>query len=92
VTLEPPVLVTVSESDRLLPKLTLPKLRSDGLDPIAPAETPVPDRDTTSVALEAFELMVTVPPALPVVWGAKDTANVVLWEAPRVNGAEIPLS
>jgi len=65
VTLVPPVLVIVSESDGSLPTVTLPKLRLVGLAPSAPVVTPVPDRAIVRDESEAFELMVTVPLALP---------------------------
>lgn len=64
-TLDPPVLVTVSDSDEFLPTITLPKSRLVGLDDRAPAETPMPDSGKVNVASEAFEMMVTVPVALP---------------------------
>ena len=67
VRLDPPELVTVSERDMLLPTITLPKLRLVGLDERVPAEIPAPDKGRVSVELEAFEMMVTVPVALPTV-------------------------
>ena len=66
-TLDPPELVTVSERDVLLPTITLPKLRLVGLDETVPAEIPVPDKGRVSVEFEAFEMMVTVPVALPAI-------------------------
>ena len=59
------MLVTVSDRDALLPTVTLPKLRLVGLDDKLPTEIPVPDNGKVSVALEASEMMVTVPVALP---------------------------
>ena len=41
-TLAPPVLVTVSESDCLLPTVTLLKLRLVGFDPNVPGAIPFP--------------------------------------------------
>jgi len=92
VTLDPPVFVIVSVKASLLPMVTLPKLRLLALDPSVPAETPVPDKDMARVGLEAFEVMVTVPLALPVAWGANVTVKVVLCEGLRVRGVVIPLS
>ena len=65
-TLDPPVLVTVSDSDMVLPMITLPKSRLDGLDDSVPADTPMPDNGKVRVGSEAFEVMVTAPVALPV--------------------------
>lgn len=64
-TLDPPVLVTVSDSEEFLPTITLPKSRLVGLDDRVPAETPIPDNGRVSVESEASEMMVTVPVALP---------------------------
>jgi hypothetical protein len=61
VTLEPSVLVTVSDADRLLPTVTLPKARLLGLDPSAPGAIPVPDKGMVKVGLGAFEVIVTLP-------------------------------
>ena len=91
-TLEPPVLVTVSDRVCLLPTVTLPKLRLVGFDPNVPAVTPVPDNAIVSVGLEPSEVIVTVPLALPLVCGENFTVNVVLCEALRVRGVVIPLS
>jgi len=65
VTLDPPVLVTVSERDIVLPTITLPKSRLVGLADNVPAESPVPDNGKVSAELEAFELIITVPVAFP---------------------------
>ena len=76
----------------MFPTCTLPKLRPVGFDPSVPGATPVPDNATVSAGFEAFEVIVTVPLALPVACGANATVNVVLWEALSVNGVVIPLS
>lgn len=78
VTVDPPVLVRVSESDELLPTVTVPNLRLLGLAVSAPAATPVAERLTVSGELSASETIVTVPLALPADCGAKVTLNVVL--------------
>jgi len=91
VTLEPPLLVTVSDSDGSDPTVTLPKLRLVGFDAKSPGDTPVPDNAMVSVGLEAFEVIVTVPLALPVEVGANATLKLVLWPAVNVTGAVIPL-
>ena len=91
VTLEPPVLVTVSDSEEFLPTITLPKSRLVGLDDRVPAETPVPDNGRVSVESEASETIVTAPVVAPAAWGANATVKFVLWEGFSVSGAVIPL-
>lgn len=76
----------------MLPTVTLPKLRLVGFGASVPGVTPVPDKGTVKVELEAFEEIVTAPLAEPEVWGAKATVNVVLSEAARVSGVVIPVS
>jgi hypothetical protein len=92
VTLDPPILVTVSDSAWFFPVCTVPKLRLAGFAPRAPGPTPVPDNAIDSVGLGAFEVIVTVPLALPVACGAKVTVNVVLWDALSATGTVIPVS
>lgn len=78
VRLEPPVLVTVSESVWLLPTVTLSKLRLVGLADSAPWVMPVPDNPMVSVGFEPFEVIVTNPLADPLAVGAKETVKEVL--------------
>ena len=92
VTVEPPVLVTVSDTDRLLPTVTLPKARLLGLDPSAPGATPVPDKGMVNVGLGAFEVMVTLPLAFAADCGVKVTLKLALCPAVSVTGAVIPLT
>lgn len=91
VTLEAPVLVNVSERDWLLPTIKLPKLRLLGLDPNAPGATPVPANGMVRDGLEAFEVIVTLPLALPADAGVNVTLKVALCPAVSVTGAVIPL-
>ena len=91
VTLEPPVLVSVSESDCLFPTITLPKLRLVGFDPNAPGETPVPDKGMVRVGFAEFDVTRTLPLALPADCGVNATVNVALCPAASVIGAVIPL-
>ncbi len=91
VTVEPPVLVTFSDKDVLLPTVTLPKLKLAGLGDRSPGEIPVPDNGMVSVGLEALEVMVTLPLALAAEVGANFTLKLVLCPAVRVSGAVIPL-
>src|SRR5208283_1925690 len=91
VTLDPPVLVTVSDRDCLLPTVTLPKLRLVGLGDRSPGEIPVPDNGMVSVGFDALEVMVTLPLAPAAEVGANETLKVVLCPAVRVTGAVVPL-
>lgn len=71
----------------------LPKPRLVGLDPSAPATaTPVPLSGIERVGLDASDVIVTLPIAVPAVCGAKVTVNVVLFEALSVNGVVRPLN
>lgn len=63
----PPVLVSVTVAGCVAPTTTLPKASVVGLRESVPAVTPVPDRDMVSVGFDAFDVMVTVPLALPAV-------------------------
>ena len=91
-TLEPPVLVTVSDRDCLLPTITLPKLRLAGFDPSAPGVTPVPDNGMVRVGLEPLEVIVTLPVTLAADVGVNVTLKLALCPAVSVTGAVIPLS
>ena len=91
VTLEPPVLVTVSDRDWLLPTVTLPKLRLVGFDPSVPGEIPVPANGMARVGFDAVEVTVMLPLALAADCGANVTLKLVLWPAVSVTGAVIPL-
>ena len=51
----------------------------------------LPDKEIVSVGFEAFELIVTVPVAVPVEVGANLTVYVALWPAARVKDELIPL-
>jgi hypothetical protein len=92
VTLEPPVLVTVSDKNSLLPTVTVPKVRLVGFDPNAPGATPVPDNGSNSEGFGASEVIVTVPLALPAARGEKVAVNVVLCDALRASGVVMPLN
>lgn len=78
VTLVPPVFVTVSEIDKLLPTVTLPKPRLVGFAPKVPGVTPVPDKLMVKVGFDPFEVIVTLPLALPAAVGVNVTLKVAL--------------
>ena len=88
----PPVFVRVMVADFVVPSVTLPKASLVGFSANVPGVTPVPDRDIVRVGFEAFEVIVTVPLALPAVCGANVTENVVLWDGFNVSGVVMPLS
>ena len=59
--------------------MTLPKLRLAGLELNCPGvAAPVPDTATVKLGLEASDVTVSVPVALPADVGANFTLNVVL--------------
>lgn len=91
VTLDPPVLVTIPLRACFLPIVTLPKLRLVGFDPRVPNATPVPAKGLEKEEFEASEIIVTVPEALPVACGAKETVKVALWDGSSVSGRVSPL-
>lgn len=77
-TVEPPVFVTVSDKAWLAPVCTVPKFRLVGFAPSAPTDAPVPDNAIDNVGFGAFEVIVTLPLALPAACGANVTLKVVL--------------
>ena len=74
-----------------MPTCTLPKARLVGLDPNAPAATPEPDSGMVSVGLDAFDVIITLPLALPADCGVKLALKLALCPAPSVTGVVIPL-
>jgi hypothetical protein len=86
VTLEPPVLVTVSESDGSLPTVTLPKLTLVGFDPRSPSVSPVPDNGMVTVGSEALDAIVRVPLALPPDVGVNMMLKVTFCPGDTVRG------
>ena len=56
----------------------MPKFRLLGLDPSAPAATPMPEIEIVRLGLVAFEAMVTLPLATPPLVGVKVTFKVAL--------------
>ena len=89
-----PLAVSVPDAVPLVPTTTLPTPRVVGLTASCPAAAavPVPESGIVSVELEALDVMVTLPLALPVDVGANATLKLVLWPAVKVTGAVIPLS
>jgi len=91
VTVDPPVLVRVSERLVLLPTCTLPKARLVGLAVSVPCVIPVPERGMLRLGFDPLEVMLTLPLAAPAVVGANFTENEVLCPAVKVTGRVSPL-
>jgi hypothetical protein len=87
-----PLATRLPEALPLVPTTTLPRASVVGLTVSCPAAAvPVPDNGTVSVGLEAFEVIVTLPLALPADAGANETVKLALCPVVNVTGAVIPL-
>ena len=74
-----PLAVRLPDALPLVPTTTLPRPRVPGETANCPTvEVPVPDSAIVRVELDASEVMVTVPLALPADCGENATVNVVL--------------
>ena len=91
VTLEPPVLVSVTATLGLLPIRTFPKSTLLGVAVRLPGDRPRPERAILSGELDAVETIASVPLTVPVAAGAKVAVNVTLWFGLRVAGKARPL-
>lgn len=91
VMLTPPVLVTVTGTDLLLPTVTFAKLTLLGLAVNEPAVKPVPESEMLNGELDASDTTLTEPFTAPALAGLKSTLKVVLWLAFRVAGRLSPL-
>ena len=78
VTLEPPELVSVSDSVWPFPTCTLPKLRLVAVAVSDPGVTPIPESGTLNVGFDALLMMDRLPEADPPVVGVKVTLKVAL--------------
>jgi hypothetical protein len=78
VTLDPPVLVRVSDKLALLPTWTLPNERLVGLAASVPGVTPVPETGMLRLGFEPSEVIVRLPLAAPAAAGANFTEKEVL--------------
>src|SRR5712692_6027104 len=91
VTLEFPLLVSVTGNPLLPPTFTLPKLRLVGLAPSKNvATTPVPLKARVRGEPGALLVMETLPLALPAAEGANCALNVVFCPAASVSGTDKP--
>jgi hypothetical protein len=78
VTLVPPVLVNVSEIDRWLPTVTLPKASVDGLLANCPAAIPVPESEIVAFESDASLAMLSVAVKDPAPFGENATLRLAL--------------
>jgi hypothetical protein len=87
-----PLAVRVPDAVPLVPTTTSPRASVVGETLSCPvAAAPVPDSAMLRVGLEALEVTVTAPVALPAVVGVKVTLKVALWPEVSVTGAVMPL-
>ena len=87
-----PLAVNNPDELPLVPTTTLPRSMVVGATESCPIATvPVPDKGIVRVGLEALDVMLTLPLALPADDGANETLNVALCPAVRVTGVAIPL-
>ena len=90
VTVEPPLLVTVTATDLLLPTVTLPKLTLLGFAMREPGVTPVPESAMLRGDPGASEAMARLPVITPPVAGANFTVNATDWFGVKVAGRDSP--
>ena len=87
-----PLAVRVPVPVPVLPTVTFPIAIVAGVAVSVPvAVTPVPDNAMFRVGLEALEVTVSVPLALPADAGSNETLNEVLAPAARFTGVVMPL-
>jgi hypothetical protein len=70
------VFVTVSESDCVLPTVTLPKLKLAGFEPREPAAIPLPESEIVAGLLVASLVRVLVALKAPAAFGVKENVMV----------------
>jgi hypothetical protein len=88
-----PLALRVPETVPLAPTATLPadKVVGSAVN-TAVAVVPVPERARLRVGLEPFDVMVTLPLALPADCGVKVTVKFAICPAASTTGVEIPLN
>ena len=88
----PPLATRAAVCVPLVPTTTLPTLIVPGLTLNCPCAVPVAEPVSVTLRLEsaAFEVIATVPSALPEDCGLNFTLNDVLWLGPSVMGVVIP--
>ncbi len=90
VTVELPLLVTVTATDLLLPTVILPKLMLLGFAMREPDVTPVPESAMLRGEPGASEAMARLPVILPPAAGANFTVNATDWFGVNVAGSVSP--
>jgi len=91
VTLDPPLFVKVACMVCVLLLATEPKLKLEGETASVPAVTAVPDKATVRVGVEASDVTIRLPLAVPAAWGAKVIPMLVLPPAASVTEELAPL-
>ena len=91
VTVDPPVLLSVSDKLALLPTGTLPNAKLVWFAVRVPCVTPVPESGMLKLGFEPVEVMLMLPLAAPLAVGLKSTVKDVLWPAVNVIGRVSPL-
>lgn len=87
-----PLAVKLPEALPLEPTTTLPRFRVVGFTVSCPtAALPVPESGIARLGLEAFDVTVTLPLALPAEAGVNVTVKVALWPDVSVKGVVMPL-
>jgi hypothetical protein len=88
-----PLAARIPDAVPLVPTTTLPRGNVVGETLSCPvAAAPVPVRAMVRVGLEALEVTVTVPVALPAAVGVNVTLKLALWPEVSVTGAVMPLN
>ena len=80
-------LVTVSESDCVLPTVTLPKLKLAGFEPREPDAIPLPASEIVAGLFVASLVMVLVALKAPAAAGVKENVMVAFWPAAIETGS-----
>jgi hypothetical protein len=91
VSVDPPVLVSVSDKFALLPTCTLLNARVGEFAASSPDVTPIPDSGMLKLESEALEVRLTLPLAAPLAVGENSTVNDLLWPPANVKGKARPL-
>ena len=92
VTVDPPVLVIVSDRVLLCPTVTLPKLNGQVVAASVPVVVAVPESETVNDGFDASLVTVKVPVGVPAVVGANTTLNDLLAPAAKVKGKVMPFT
>ena len=91
VTLVPPLFTRVSEPLLLVPTVTLPRLMLLRLGERPPGVMPLPVSGIVRPEFDAFDVIVTVPLALPPALGSNPMLKDALWPPLSVRGSDNPL-